>query len=186
MVKFVRLVMFVLCLFWTTHSYGQKGKYLDVDTTKYIVWDEDRPITWDDYPILGEAFEFPQALTAVIHSVRGSISKGKPKFEVYVLFKREDSWTTDRIDAALFAHEKLHFDIAEMYGRMVRKQIAALGKQGVNDLAEYRKSIKYLLAEFKTKSFEYDEETNHGMTDDEQARWQNFVSSEMQRLHKYK
>jgi len=85
--------MFVLCLFWTTHSYGQKGKYLDVDTTKYIVWDEDRPITWDDYPILGEAFEFPQALTAVIHSVRGSISKGKPKFEVYVLFKREDSWT---------------------------------------------------------------------------------------------
>lgn len=185
MVKSVRLVVFVLCLIWANASYGQKGKYLDVDTTKYIVWDEDRPITWDDYPILDEEVEFAQALTAVIHSVRGSMSKDKPKFEVYVLFKREDSWTTDRLDADLFAHEKLHFDIAEMYGRMVRKQIAAMGKQGVEDLAKYRKAIKYLLAEFKVKSFEYDEDTSHGMSENEQIRWQNYVSSELQRLHEY-
>ncbi len=164
--------------------FAQGGKYLDVDTTKYIVWDEDRPITWSDYPVL-EGYSNAVALTAVTHSVRGSISKGKPKFEVYVLFKIEDSWTSDTTDLALFAHEKLHFDIAEMYGRMLRKQIEVMGENGEQDLAKYREAIKYLLAEFKRKSAEYDEETVHGAVQDEQERWQIFVSSELQRLHEY-
>lgn len=166
-------------------SYGQKGKYLNVDTTKYIAWDEERPIQWADYPKLASERSNATALTAVTHSVRGGMSKGKPKFEVYVLFKREDSWTTDDTDMKLFSHEKLHFDIAEVYGRMIRKQIAAMGKQGVTDLGEYQKAIKYLLAKFKEKSFEYDTETNHGEVVSEQERWQLFVSSELQRLHEH-
>jgi len=164
---------------------AQSGKYLNVDTTKYIIWSEERPISWSDYTQLDTEYANATALTAVTHSIRGAISKGKPSFEVYVLFKKEDSWVTDTSDMALFAHEKLHFDIAEMYGRMLRKQIAVMGKKGVNDLAEYRKAIKYLLAKFKEKSFEYDEETNHGTLTTEQRRWQIFVSSELQRLHEY-
>ncbi len=163
---------------------AQGGKYLDVDTTKYIVWDEARPISWTDYPVL-EGYTNSVALTAVTHSVRGSISKGKPKFEVYVLFKIEDSWTSDTTDLTLFAHEKLHFDIAEMYGRMLRKQIEEMGKNGEKDLSKYRKAIKYLLAEFKRKSSEYDQETAHGAVQNERDRWQIFVSSELQRLHEY-
>lgn len=113
------------------------------------------------------------------------MSKGKPSFEVYVLFKKEDSWVTDISDTALLAHERLHFDIAEIYGRKIRKQIAAMGEKGVKDLSEYRKAIKYLLGKFKEKSFEYDEETRHGTDASEQRRWQIFVSSELQRLHEY-
>ncbi len=164
---------------------AQSGKYLNVDTTKYVVWSQERPISWSDYTQLDTEYANATALTAVTHSVRGGMSKGKPRFEVYVLFKKEDSWVTDTSDTALFAHEKLHFDIAEMYGRMLRKQIAAMGKRGVDDLSEYRKAIKYLLAKFKEKSFEYDEETKHGTLASEQRRWQTFVSSELQRLHEY-
>ncbi|OEK00747.1 hypothetical protein BFP97_04140 [Roseivirga sp. 4D4] len=164
---------------------AQSGKYLNVDTTKYIVWSEERPISWSDYKQLDTEYMDATALTAVIHSVRGGMSKGQPSFEVYVLFKKEDSWVTDTSDSTLFAHEKLHFDIAEVYGRMLRKQIAAMGKKGVDDLSEYRKAIKYLLSKFKEKSFEYDEETNHGTLISEQQRWQTFVSSELQRLHEY-
>ena len=169
---------------------AQDGEYLEVDSTKYIVWDEDRPLTWDDYPVIGvdasPDFINNNALTAVTHSVRGGIVKGEPNFEVYVLFKIKDSWTTSREDPQLFAHEKLHFDIAELYGRKLRKQIAAMGGQKVMNLSEYRRKIKFLLDEFKIKSMDYDEETGHGSLLDKQIEWQNFVSSEMQRLHKYK
>lgn len=183
MFRIVCLVVFFQCLVWANTSYAQ---YLKVDTTKYIVWDEDRPITWSDYPILDNKAEFAQALTAVTHSVRGGMSKGKPKFEVYVLFKKKKSWTTDRTDMGLFEHEKLHFDIAEIYGRMLRKQIAAMAAQGVKDLAKYRKAIKYLLSEFKVKSSDYDMDTSHGMAPDNQEKWKMYASSEMQRLHKYR
>lgn len=183
MFRIVWILAFFQGLICTNASFAQ---YLKVDTTKYVVWDEKRPITWADYPKLASERQGAQALTAVIHSVRGGMTKGKPKFEVYVLFKKKDSWTTNTSDMLLFAHEKLHFDMAEIYGRMVRKQIAAMGLQGVKDLSEYRKAIKYLLSEFKEKSYEYDRETGHGLSQIEQERWQAFVASELQRLNEYK
>ncbi|MBO3697509.1 DUF922 domain-containing protein [Roseivirga sp. E12] len=185
MCKLLRLGLIFELVLLSNLVLAQNGKYLKVDTTKYIPWSEERPITWLDYERLDTEVMNASALTAVTHSIRGGMSKGKPSFEVYVLFKIEDSWTTTTTDSTLFAHEKLHFDIAEMYGRMLRKQIAAMGDKGVTDLAEYRKAIKYLLAKFNEKSFEYDDETNHGAVLKEQKRWQIFVSSELQRLHEY-
>lgn len=189
MSKAARIIMFHLALFSSHMVLAQAGNYLQVDTTKYIIWDENRPLTWDDYPEIGSnsspEFNDNNALTAVTHSVRGGIEKGKPNFEVYVLFKIKDSWTTSREDVQLFAHEKLHFDIAELYGRKLRKQIAALGSQKVLDLSEYRRKIKFLLDEFKIKSIDYDGETGHGSLIEKQREWQSFVSSELQRLHKY-
>lgn len=185
----VRIIIFHLAFFSSQLMLAQSGNYLHVDTTKYIIWDEDRPLTWDDYLEIGAKssteFNDNNALTAVTHSVRGGIENGKPNFEVYVLFKIKDSWTTSRQDAQLFAHEKLHFDIAELYGRKLRKQIAAMGSQKVLDLSEYRRKIKFLLDEFKIKSIDYDGETGHGSLIEKQRVWQNFVSSELQRLHKY-
>lgn len=185
----LKLNGFCLFILLCQPTFAQEGQFLEVDTTKYIVWDEDRPLTWEDYPKIGSRqsteFRDNNALTAVTHSIRGGFEKGAPNFEVYVLFKIEDSWTTTREDEQLFAHEKLHFDIAELYGRKLRKQIAAMGSQKVQNLTEYRKKIKYLLDEFKIKSMDYDEATLHGSLLDKQEEWQSFVSSELQRLHKY-
>ncbi|OEK04813.1 DUF922 domain-containing protein [Roseivirga misakiensis] len=167
---------------------AQKTGFLKVDTTRYIVWSDERPLTWSDYRLLkSDTIDLGiTALTAVTHSVRGGIEKGKPNFEVYVLFKKRRSWTTSRSDSLLFEHERLHFDLAELYGRKLRKQIAAMGSQNEKRLSAYRKKIKILLEEFKRKSALYDYETVHGEQQIKQAEWRNYVSYEMQRLHKYK
>ena len=166
---------------------AQRGRFLNVDTIQYIEWNVERPLSWSDYVLRPResAFGDSFALTSVTHSIRGGISKGKPNFEVYVLFVKAQSWTSDSTDMALLAHEKLHFDIAELYARKLRKQIEAMGEQGVTDLKEYRKKIKYLLDQFKIKSSDYDEETVYGRIAEKQEEWQIYVSSEMQRLHKY-
>ncbi|MFY0592179.1 DUF922 domain-containing protein [Roseivirga sp.] len=180
---------FIIFLFFVSvHSWAQEGNFLKVDPKQYVVWDENRPLTWDDYLLVkSDSIDLGvTALTAVTHSIRGGITKGKPNFQVYVLFKRRKSWTTTTDDDQLFEHERLHFDLAELYGRKLRKQIEAMGNQGITKLSEYRKSIKFLLSEFKRKSALYDRETFHGALSEKQLEWRNFVSSEMQRLHKYK
>jgi len=162
--------------------------YLRVDTTQFIEWNEERPLRWSDYRLFDErevqtdAF----ALTTVFHSIRGGMSKGKPNFQVRVLYVKEKSWTTNIGSNALLSHEKLHFDLAELYGRKLRKQIESLGRQGEKRIKTYQANIQRLLDDFKLKSYAYDEETNHGRISDAQKEWERFVSAELRRLNKYK
>ena len=163
------------------------AQYLEVDTAAYLEWSDDLYVSWKDYQFREQllADDVGMALTSVIHSVRGGIIKGAPKFEVKVLFVKKDSWTTDSTSITLLAHEKLHFDIAELYGRKIRKQIDELIKRGERDLKIYNKNVKQLLGDFKRYSHNYDKETRHGKDFDKQKRWFDAVYSELDRLKVY-
>lgn len=164
-----------------------QAQYLKVDTTAYIEWADDLYMNWKDYRFRERRHsdDSGMALTSVIHSVRGGIIKDKPRFEVKVLFVKKDSWTTDSTSITLLAHEKLHFDIAELYGRKIRKQIDELFKQGERDLKIYNKYVKQLLGDFKRFSQNYDRETRHGKDFDQQKAWFDVVYSELDRLKVY-
>lgn len=163
------------------------AQYLEVDTTAYLEWSDELYVSWKDYQFREQrlADDVGMALTSVIHSVRGGIIKGLPKFEVKVLFVKKDSWTTDSTSITLLAHEKLHFDIAELYGRKIRKQIDDLFKRGERDLKIYNKNVKQLLGDFKRYSHNYDRETRHGKDFDQQKSWFDAVYSELDRLKLY-
>lgn len=164
-----------------------QAQYLKVDTTAYIEWADDLYMNWNDYRFRGRRHseDSGMALTSVIHSVRGGIIEGLPKFEVKVLFVKQDSWTTDSTSITLLAHEKLHFDIAELYGRKIRKQINDLYNRGERDLKIYNKYVKQLLGDFKRFSQNYDRETRHGKDFDQQNAWFEIVYSELDRLKSY-
>lgn len=170
---------------------GKGGKlfaqYLEVDTASYIEWSENLYLNWQDYVFMefGREDGSGMALTSVKHSVRGGIVGGEPKFEVKVLFVKNDSWTTDSTSITLLAHEKLHFDIAELYGRKIRKQIDELFKRGERDLKIYNKNVRQLLGDFKRFSHNYDKETRHGRDFDKQKVWFDNVYSELERLKLY-
>lgn len=163
------------------------GQFLKVDTVEYIEWDEERPLAWSDFEYKGlKAGEKESyALTSVFHSVRGGIKSGMPNFQVRVLYVKEDSWTTNLVSEELLAHEQLHFDLAELYGRKIRKALETLGENGEDQLGEYRKVINLLLDEFKRKSMEYDNETVHGSIAEMQLEWTEYVAFELSRLNKY-
>lgn len=168
-------------------EFQSQSQFMVVDTDKYIEWSDTLYLKWSDYKYRSSrGKKYPSmALTSVFHSVRGGMKAGKPNFQVKVLLVKEDSWTSDSMNIHLLAHEKLHFDIAEVYGRKIRKQIAILGNRGSKDLSEYKRYIKYFLNEFKRTSLEYDKETEHGQDFQVQLKWFNVVSSELQRLHEY-
>jgi hypothetical protein len=179
------LIILCLCLL-SGPLFGQG--FMVVDTTSYVEWKAERPLNWADFVFrdIRRGDQQSYALTSVIHSVRGDIKDGKPNFEVRVLFVKKDSWTTSSGNRALLAHEQLHFDLAELYGRKIRKQFVAMGAQGIETLGDYKKSVKVLLNEFKRKSVSYDKETKHGRIEEEQKEWERYVKAELERLNEYK
>lgn len=168
-------------------SNSLEAQYLKVDTTQFIEWSDDLYLNWKDYRFRNRQNRSGNgmALTSVKHSIRGGIIGGEPKFQVKVLFVKNDSWTSDSTDIVLLAHEKLHFDIAEMFGRKIRKQIMELFKQGERDMSTYNKYVRILLGDFKRFSADYDKATDHGRNLDEQRKWFEIVFSELQRLKPY-
>ena len=139
--SFSRLLLsFALFISLGVYQYVQ-AQYLEVDTASYIEWTDELYLNWKDYRFKnkGKKEAGGMALTSVRHSVRGGIIEDTPRFEVKVLFVKADSWTTDSTDIALLAHEKLHFDIAELYGRKIRKQLDDLFERGERDLKIYNK-----------------------------------------------
>ena len=180
------IIALVLFAFLFNYATAQKQGFLSVDTLQFIEWNNERPISWNDYGVrtFGKPSSF--ALTSVTHSVRGGIVDGKPNFQVKVLFVKKDSWTSDTTNVRLFEHERLHFDIAELYGRKIRKQVESLGNQGVTKLSTYRRYVRLLLDEYKRKSVSYDEETNHGAVLESQLEWNKFIAHELNRLVDYR
>lgn len=175
----------ILFFFWITGTLTAQS-FLEVDTTEYIEWQEERPLGWSDYQFKRMASKEAYALTTVFHSIRGGMKKGKPNFQVRVLYVKKESWTTNNTSSALLNHEKLHFDLAELYGRKMRRQIEILGRRGEKSMKVYKANIEELLNAFNRRSLDYDKETDHGKLAEPQLEWHDYISSELHRLKKYK
>jgi hypothetical protein len=148
-----------------------------------IEWEEGRRLTWDDYALKVFKNQKGQlAITSVRHSVKGFQTDGVPDFAVKVLFIPMDSWTTDKEDLALLAHEQLHFDIGELFRRKIEKRINGLRRQGEKQKAVYRYVIRKELSEFRKFSKDYDVATKHGRLKVEQEKWQMDVWEQLKRL----
>lgn len=173
----VILVGLFLCSLTLMGQEGVKGEQESVE------WQEGRPLSWDDYRLrVFTANKGQLAVTSVKHSVRGYLNDEIPDFEVKVLFVRSDSWTTDKEDTELLAHEQLHFDIGELFRRKIVKRINGLRRQGEKQKAIYRYVIRKELNEFRDFSKSYDKATRHGSLKEEQQKWQKEVWEELKRL----
>ncbi|MFT6054475.1 MAG: putative secreted Zn-dependent protease [Roseivirga sp.] len=151
---------------------------------KLIAWDEQRPLEWADYPFKRNRTGQYSAITSVKHSVKGYIRKGLPEFDIKVYFDLKESWTADSTDMNLLNHERLHFDIGEVYRRKIETKVKVLQSKNEKRAAVYRTEIKNILSAFNAYSKEYDDESENGRNEAEQLRWQTLVSEELKRLHK--
>lgn len=149
-----------------------------------IEWTAGRLLTWKDYNFRRVRREGNIAITSVKHSVRGYMRNNMPEFDIKVMFMVADSWTSDTTDIALLEHERLHFDIGELFRRKIALRIIELQKQGEKKASVYRLEIKNVLNEFNSFSRAYDKESEHGRNSEEQLQWQKRVKEELYRLHK--
>lgn len=180
MIKFAFL-LFVLSL-QTWHAAGQRP----VDPAHAeLTWNEFYKFRWDDF--LGQPDEEARGDAGAAVAIRAKpfLVRKKVRYDVVAVFDRSKSWARDRSES-LLAHEQLHFDIAELYARKLRKKIAELGTDGVNDIGVYNEAIQTLLLESNRADEEYDAETLHGGLPKKQAEWTAKVKEGLEKLKKYR
>ncbi|MBT1701841.1 DUF922 domain-containing protein [Chryseosolibacter indicus] len=174
------LVLFLLfvnnCFCFSQSSEGRSN---------LLEWNEYYELTWEDFKGKRADEAKGDAGTAVIIKAKPYYVKNKVRYDVIAYFDRNKSWATDK-SLSLLAHEKLHFDIAELYARRIRKQIEELEKKNVNDIKTYNAAINLLLEESNEVDQKYDLETLHGALSKKQTLWEKKIKGELQLLKMFK
>jgi len=155
------------------------------DSKDVIEWNEYYHLTWDDFQDAPTRESIGDAGTSVSIKAKPYYIKRQIMYDVDVYFDRRQSWKREK-SAALLAHEQLHFDIAELYARMIRKKIATLQERGETDIKVYNAEIKQILNESNETDRRYDLETLHGALTKKQSQWEHLVKQQLSGLKGFK
>jgi len=176
-------VLILTCL-WLLATPAKPQPAADTDRD-LLSWNEFYKLQWHDFQGTPDEDSRGDAGAAVRIKATPFLVKKEIKYDVHALFDRKKSWARDK-SPSLLAHEQLHFDIAELYARKIRKKISELSSQGVDDIKIYNNAIHALLLESNAFDERYDLETLHGALSKKQAAWDQRVGEALAKLQRYK
>ncbi len=155
-----------------------------------IQWTIDRQLSWQDFKGSPDQNSKFSAESSLQISYGMKISKGsagtKVAFNVECFFEPGESWVKkDLKTQTLLAHEQLHFDIAEIFARKLRKRFKdntfTIDNYNTKSTAIFEK----VFLEYKSYQAAYDHDTKHGSDREEQANWNESVIKMLEKSSKY-
>lgn len=170
-----------MLLAFTCSAAAQKLPY---DPEEYIEWGEHEKLTWEVYDAEPAENTFGDAGTAVKIKAKPYVVRGEIYYNVYALFNKEKSWCKGKSEE-LLAHEQLHFDIAELTARKVRRAVEKMQENNVDDLKTFNNAIKKILVKSNDFDAQYDKDTFHGLIREKQQEWQEKISEQLSVLEAY-
>lgn len=157
------------------------------DKKNIIVWQENKPLTWDDFKGKPEK-RFSAASTH--YNMFKTTEQNGPSAEVVVeaVFYCKESWKRESwINEQVLEHEQKHFDIVELYARKLRKLISAKKYSSYPHLKTVSDSLFTVIdKEMDVYQDKYDDETDASMNGDKQREWNKKIMEEIQALSEYK
>jgi hypothetical protein len=157
-----------------------------------LYWREGVSLTWDDFkskaPKQTGFAAYTYTIITMGYELKTSGETYKPKFTVNSAFQRSKSWV-DRKDPKaqtpeILAHEQLHFTIAEITARKLRRNL-----KSATYTKNYRNEIKEIyeqtLAQGEKMQQRYDRESRHGIDKEAQEHWTNLVLADLNYLVLY-
>ena len=158
------------------------------DDKESILWNLDRPLTWDDFKGKPER-RFAAASTS--YDILKYITKENNKtasIKIEAVFFCYSSWKKSSwVNQQVLEHEQKHFDIVELYARKLRKTIS---ETKFSSFAEVETKVKELY-DVNDKAMDqyqdqYDDETDGSMNGDKQREWQASIMKDIKALDAYK
>ena len=151
-----------------------------------ILWSPTRPLTLADFqgrhpsgdPLAGLSSTDIRAGAAC----RDYVFTGSVK----ATFDPSTSWLRDAKTATpmLLRHEQLHFDLTEVYARLLRQKLVAFqAKANCEKLQPaFDNLTKPMYNEWNREENRYDQETNHGLNAVRQAAWEKQTTAKLDML----
>jgi hypothetical protein len=154
-----------------------------------IVWDERRPLVWDDFRASPDPNNGAVALVFTTYTPaslscpregRAVLNEG-----MLALMEPGKSWVKPvvRGNAEVLAHEQGHFNITEIYGRRVRSMIRGVDCTGrpfdavVNEIGQ---KFNALQTEWQATQTRYDQETDHHINRAKQREWNDLIRRQLE------
>ncbi|WP_190808293.1 DUF922 domain-containing protein [Flagellimonas sp. S3867] len=162
-------IVFITCLIW----FGFSGNAQEIE--EGVLWDSNLQLNWSDFKGKVPPASIPAATTASGISYKYSANlihhEVELDFEVNAYFYPNESWYKPEIcDDLILSHERLHFDITELFARKMRDKLNRTSFSD-NVKAEIRKIYKETLNELKEFQSQYDWETNFSRNEAKQLEW---------------
>ncbi len=148
-------------------------------------WSSERKLTWGDFRgslnhALGD-----ETAASICHGfgvqTDTAASKGNNVVvNVFNVFYPHKSWVRDGgQSASVLAHEQTHFDICELYTRILKERITQAYLTKGNFNVRIKQIYEEVQAEYIETQEEYERQTNHGLIASEQLRWQNNIQMKL-------
>jgi hypothetical protein len=164
--------------------------FLNVHATdsNLILWSADQRLTWGDFqgPADPQRKSGVEAGTQLMIELNTQQSGKYVQFFVKCFFQKNLSWTVNLQSSYLLAHEQLHFDIAELFAREIRKRLLELN--GINH-SKFESRVRQIYREVNREhnAFQdlYDKETDHSKNREKQAEWNDKVKRMLEETSAY-
>ncbi|WP_373058985.1 DUF922 domain-containing protein [Zunongwangia sp. H14] len=177
-----RLFLLLFGLIFSINGFAQKER-------EKISWDKDRPLVWSDFKGNPAPLSPFKANTNAGISFSWSYSENgsdkELKYTAESYFYPQLSWKkVVKEKEFLLAHEQLHFDIAELHARMLRKALSEY-KIGINVKKELVALYNLYGRKLEEMQQQFDKETNHSKIKEAELEWRDFVKEELDKYQAY-
>jgi len=107
------------------------------------------------------------------------------KMNLATYFYKDESWLGAKNDPKLLEREQLHFDIAELFARKMRKAFEELKDKNIKNFDEYQKVYSKYWQQCKAYQRFFKQETVHGGLAQPMSDWLVKVDQELYELENY-
>lgn len=166
------------------------GKYLFIIFLVFnlncnkVAWDSTSRLIWSDFQgDVPDEIGLKTAVTFVQIEIVGDVYEGEiPDVKIVANFLKDKSWTVVFDDETL-RHEQLHFDIAELYARKLRKKFSILMSEKETNFEVYKNCYYSMVADNTEMQKKYDGEVYFNEV--RQQEWQEKITKELEELKEY-
>lgn len=170
--------------------FAQEKKELPNDSI--LSWNNTIKLKWADFEGELNPNVFAYAVTSykidiIPENVKVDKNDNIQNYEqltVVASFYKKQSWTVSS-NIELLKHEQLHFDIAELFARKIRKRYSELKSTKQKAYSTYWKEYSLLWKECREMQKQYDSETNHGANNEKNLNWNVKIAASLEALENF-
>lgn len=148
-------------------------------------WHAERKLTWNDFSGPADESDPLHAMTTTNIDVQAQCKSNVFHYEVKSVFVTSESWSKNKESVRLLDHEQQHFNLTEIYARLLRKRLSELENACNLDRAVVGRVVNQVFDEWKKEQDKYDRETNHGLNYAKQDEWAEKIKFQLTDLTVY-
>ena len=182
----------IFILFTCTIMLSQENPITDTD--EILSWDAVRRLTWEDFKGTKDPnkFGFNDAMTTYKLEILPEMVPvdeddnihGYDKMDIATYFYKKKSWMVKR-DVNLLVYEQLHFDIAELFARMMRRGFEELKRKKISKFNDYQRVYSDFWRYCKSYQQEMNVETQNGRDQEAVQQWIDKIYKELKEVEQY-